>query len=120
MRKVKGFTLIEMLLVIFLIACAATLVSMSVNKGIQDSQGRACSANLNMIQAAKDQFRNDNPGVALSSVDQLTKYLPNGIPSCPAGGVYSHVLDLDNPVTCSLDHGVPGLHNLQQPVSSSQ
>jgi len=114
----KGFTLMEMVLVIFLVACAAALVTMGINKSIKDSQGRACASNLNMIQAAKDEFRNDNPGVALTSADQLAKYLPNGIPNCPSGGSYNNVLDLDNPVTCSLDQGQPGLHNIEQPTAS--
>jgi competence protein ComGC len=117
--KTRGFTLFEALLVIFLIACGAALVAMNINKGLKDSQGRVCSANLNTIQAAKDEFRNDNPGAPLTSVDQLAKYLPNGIPTCPSGGTYNNVLNLDSPVTCSLDQGQPGLHNLQQPTAAA-
>ena len=117
--KTRGFTLLEALLVIFLIACGAAFVAMNLNKGLKDSQGRACSANLNTIQAAKDQFRNDNPGVPLSSVEQLAKYLPNGIPACPSGGTYNNVLNLDSPVTCSLDEGQTGLLNLQQPTAAA-
>jgi prepilin-type N-terminal cleavage/methylation domain-containing protein len=117
--KTRGFTLLEMLLVIFLVACGAVLVAMNLNKGLKDSQGRACAADLEQIQAAKDQFRNDNPGVALTSVSQLAKYLPNGIPACPAGGTYNNVLNLDSQVTCSLDQGQPGLHNLLQPTAAT-
>ena len=117
--RAKGFTLMETVLVICLVACAAALVTMGINKSVKDGQGRACASNLNMIQAAKDEFRNDNPGVALTSADQLAKYLPNGIPSCPSGGSYNNVLDLDNPVTCSLDQGQAGLHNIQQPTTTA-
>ena len=108
-----------MVLVVFMVACACAFVTMGVNKSIKDSQGRACASNLNMIQAAKDEFRNDNPGVNLTSTDQLAKYLPNGIPVCPSGGSYNHILDLDNPVTCSLDQGQPGLHNIEQPTGAA-
>ena len=119
MARAPGFTLLEMVLVVFIAACACTFVTMGINKSIKDSQGRACASNLNMIQAAKDEFGNDNPGVNLTSTDQLAKYLPNGIPVCPSGGSYNHILDLDNPVTCSLDQGQPGLHNIEQPTGAA-
>jgi type II secretory pathway pseudopilin PulG len=119
LARAQGYTLLEMVLVVFMVACACAFVTMGVNKSIKDSQGRACASNLNMIQAAKDEFRNDNPGVNLTSNDQLAKYLPNGIPVCPSGGSYNHVLDLDNPVTCSLDQGQPGLHNIEQPTGAA-
>ena len=41
-----------------------------------DSKGKECAANLATIEGAKDEFSRDNPGVALTSIDQLTPYLP--------------------------------------------
>ena len=110
-----GWTLGEILVVIAIIAVSAFLVTPSILSAVNDSLGRACSTNLNMIEAAKDEFRRDNPGVALTSDQQLAQYLPNGIPVCPAHGTYSNVTNLDAPCTCSLDQGKPGIHNLQPP-----
>jgi Tfp pilus assembly protein PilE len=110
-----GLTIAEVLIVVAIIAMAYFLVTPAILSAVNDSLGRACSTNLNMIESAKDQFRRDNPGVALTSEQQLAQYLPNGIPTCPAHGVYSNITNLNAPVTCSLDQGKPGFHNLQPP-----
>ena len=114
-RKCGGYTFAEVMVVVAIIAVAAFLVTPAIMNAVNDSLGRACSTNLHMIEAAKDQFRRDNPGVPLTSEQQLAQYLPNGIPTCPAHGAYSNTASLDTPVTCSLDQGKPGLHNLQPP-----
>ena len=101
-RIEPGFTLIETLLVLVVFAVIAASVTLGVTQAINDSKGKECSTNLATIEGAKDEFARDNPGVALTSVDQLKPYLRYGLPTCPAGGTYEHVLDLNQPCTCSL------------------
>jgi prepilin-type N-terminal cleavage/methylation domain-containing protein len=115
-RLEAGFTLIETLLVLLVVAVIAAGVALGVTQAISDSKGKECSANLATIEGAKDEFARDNPGVALTSVDQLKPYLRYGLPTCPAGGTYDHVLDLNHPCTCSLGtDNKPGFHSLAQP-----
>ena len=111
-----GFTLIETLLVLLVVAVIAASVTVGVTQAISDSKGKECSANLATVEGAKDEFARDNPGVALTSVNELKPYLRYGLPTCPAGGTYDHVLDLNHPCTCSLGTAnKPGFHSLAQP-----
>src|ERR1700757_2378473 len=115
-RLEAGFTLIETLLVLLVVAVIAASVTVGVTQAISDSKGKECSANLATVEGAKDEFARDNPGVALTSVDQLKPYLRYGVPTCPAGGTYDHVLDLNHPCTCSLGTAnKPGFHSLAHP-----
>jgi prepilin-type N-terminal cleavage/methylation domain-containing protein len=115
-RPEAGFTLIETLVVLLICAGVAAGLTLGVTQAINDSKGRECSANLATIEGAKDEFTRDNPGVVLTSVDQLKPYLRYGLPTCPSGGTYDHVLDLTQRCACSLgtDHKA-GFHNLAQP-----
>ena len=111
-----AFTLLETLVVVVICAIAAAGISLGVSHAINDSKGRECSANLATIEGAKDEFSRDNPGVALTSLDQLKPYLRYGVPTCPAGGTYANVLDLNARCTCSLGtDNKPGFHTLAKP-----
>ena len=115
-RCKSGFTLIETLVVLLICAGIAAGLTLGVTQAINDSKGRECSTNLATIEGAKDEFGRDNPGVPLSSLDQLKPYLRYGLPTCPAGGAYDHVLDLNQRCVCSLGtDNKPGFHNLAQP-----
>ena len=115
-RFEPAFTLIETLLVLLVLAVIAASVTLGVTQAINDSKGRECAVNLATIEGAKDEFARDNPGVALTSVDQLKPYLRYGLPTCPAGGTYDNILDLNQRCTCSLGtDSKPGYHSLAQP-----
>ena len=114
-KSKRAFTLLEILVVLVMCALVAGGISIGVTQAITDSKGRQCAANLATIEAAKDEFSRDNPGVALTSIDQLKPYLRYGVPTCPAGGTYSNILNLNQSVTCSLATGTPGFHSLAAP-----
>jgi prepilin-type N-terminal cleavage/methylation domain-containing protein len=112
----RGFTLLEILVVLVICAFAAAAICLGVTQAISDSKGRECAANLATIEGAKDEFSRDNPGVALTTLDQLKPYLRYGIPTCPAGGTYANILNSNQPCACSLGNtGKPGFHSLAQP-----
>jgi prepilin-type N-terminal cleavage/methylation domain-containing protein len=115
-NSTEGFTLLETLVVLMICAVVAAGITTGVTQAITDSKGRECAANLATIEGAKDEFSRDNPGVALTSVDQLMPYLRYGLPTCPAGGTYTNVLDLNARCTCSVGTNTkPGFHSLAQP-----
>ena len=106
----------ETLIVLVIVSVVAAGITLGVTQAISDSKGRQCSTNLAIIEGAKDEFARDHPGVPLTSVDQLLPYLRYGLPACPAGGTYEHILDLNQRCTCSLGtDGKPGFHSLAQP-----
>jgi hypothetical protein len=98
----RGWGLFEILLAIVLSAMITGVVAMGARQALDSANGHDCSKDLALIEAAKDEFTRDNPGVPLTSPAQLAAYLKYGMPSCPAGGTYSHVLDLTQKTTCSL------------------
>jgi type II secretory pathway pseudopilin PulG len=111
-----AFTLFETLAVLAIFASVAAGICLGVTQAMSDSKGRECAANLATIEGAKDEFSRDNPGVALTSLDQLKPYLKYGVPTCPAGGTYENILNAGQPCTCSLGSASkPGFHSLAQP-----
>lgn len=98
----QGWGLFETLLAIVVSVIITGIVAMGARQALDNANARDCSKNLALIEAAKDEFTRDNPGVPLTSESQLAKYLKYGIPVCPSGGTYAHVLDLTRNATCSL------------------
>jgi len=98
----QGWGLFEILLAIVLSAIITGVVAMGARQALDSANGRDCSKNLALIEAAKDEFTRDNPGVPLTSESQLAKYLKYGVPTCPSGGIYDHLLDLTQKTTCTL------------------
>jgi prepilin-type N-terminal cleavage/methylation domain-containing protein len=115
-KSKRAFTLMETLIVLAIVSIVAAGITVGVTQAVSDSKGRQCATNLAIIEGAKDEFSRDHPGVPLTSVDQLLPYLRYGLPTCPAGGTYEHILDLNQRCTCSLGtDGKPGFHSLAQP-----
>jgi type II secretory pathway pseudopilin PulG len=111
-----AFTLLETVAVLAICAFVAAGVCLGVTQAMTDSKGRECAANLATIEGAKDEFSRDNPGVALTSLDQLKPYLKYGVLTCPAGGTYENILNAGEQCTCSLGTASkPGFHSLAQP-----
>src|ERR1700722_16520592 len=98
----QGWGLFEALVAIALSVILTGVVAMGARQALDSANAHDCSKNLALIEAAKDEFTRDNPGVPLTRESQLAKYLKYGIPTCPSGGAYSHVLDLTSKTTCSL------------------
>jgi type II secretory pathway pseudopilin PulG len=118
-KRKKGtaaFTLLETVAVLAICAFVAAGVCLGVTQAMTDSKGRECAANLATIEGAKDEFSRDNPGVALTSLDQLKPYLKYGVPTCPAGGTYENILNAGEQCRCSLGTpNKPGFHSLARP-----
>ena len=98
----QGWGLFEILLAVVLTAIISGVVAMGARQALDSANARDCSKNLALIEAAKDEFSRDNPGVPLTSESQLAEYLKYGIPTCRSGGTYAHVIDLTQKANCSL------------------
>jgi hypothetical protein len=98
----QGWGLFEILLAVVLAAIISGVVAMGARQALDSANARDCSKNLALIEAAKDEFSRDNPGVPLTNESQLASYLKYGLPTCPSGGTYAHVIDLTQKATCSL------------------
>ena len=107
----SGWTLIEIMLVVFLIGMLAAIMIPNMIHARNTSDEKACINNLRQINASAQTWAADNNKQSSDSytLDDIKDYLQRDrIPQCPGGGQYGPTFTVGQPATCS----VPG-HVLQ-------
>jgi len=120
----KGFTLVEIMIVVAIIGIVIAIAVPGFIRARRVSQARACQANLQRIDGAKEQWAMDNredTGTTvefddLMDVDDAVEepYLRDE-PSCPAGGDYD-VEAVGTAPTCDADEPGHYLEAADEPV----
>ena len=120
LRSTPGFTLVEIMIVIAIVALLCAIVIPNLLKASSRSQATTCINNLRQIDTAVQQFSVEagkHVGDTISLSTDLTPYIrlnkQGVIPPCPASGSYDLGIVGTNPsVTCSLSTFNPP-HQLQ-------
>lgn len=85
MKKEKGFTLIEMMIVLLVISILViiTIPNMTKHQGVIRSKG--CDAYINMVTAQMEAYKMENETISAPTIDELLTegYIPNK--ECPNG-----------------------------------
>ena len=111
-KRVKAFTLLEVLIVLAIIGIIVSIAAYTWFRQREISRGRACQENLTKISDAKEQYAmefNVPNGAAIVWPDDLLRpgsassgqgYMKKS-PTCPASGIYTpNVIGTDP--TCSI------------------
>jgi len=109
-RRQSGFTMIELLIVIIIIGILAAIATAAYAKQRGQAKTAACRADMRQIEVAEKSYIIVD-GSASSSMQALVdEHLLEGVPHCPAGGVYSWVSNIDGDVelSCSIHGSVSG------------
>lgn len=100
--SVKGFTLVEVMVVVAIIALLIAIAVPNFIKIRSNAQTKTCVANLGQIESAKQIWGLENQkitGDGTLESDLVPTYIKKA-PACPSGGVYDYKPIGQNP-TCT-------------------
>lgn len=108
-RRERGFTLVEIMIVVLIIGILLAIAVPSFMNARERSRANACRSNLRQIQAAKEQWAmaNNQGGTATPGWGDLTPDFIQQQPTCPSGGTYT-IGNMGTNPTCSIG----GQHSL--------
>lgn len=92
MKKRKGFTLIELMIVVAIIAILAAILIPNFLRARAQAQLSGCEGNLKNIATALEMYATDNGGAYPANItDNLfVGIYTRVIPTCPTGSVYTY------------------------------
>jgi len=101
-RKSKGFTLVEIMIVVLIIGILLAIAVPNFIKARENSRIRTCIANLRQIEAAKEQWAMENKkGSTTPTTANLSPDYMKSFPTCPSGAVAYTIGQVDANPTCS-------------------
>jgi prepilin-type N-terminal cleavage/methylation domain-containing protein len=120
-RGLGGFTLVEIMVVVAIIALLAAITIPNLLRAGAKSQANACINNLRQIDTAMQEFaleQGKTTGASINYPADLTPYIrlntAGNIPPCPVGGVYTvNVVGYFPSAFCSLGTTITPAHMFQ-------
>jgi prepilin-type N-terminal cleavage/methylation domain-containing protein len=97
MRSKKGFTLVELLVVVLILGALAAIAVPRIIGGATNAKINACKTNVDLINSQIELYYANNSDWP-DSLNDLTSdpnnnYFPDGLPECPFETAYSYDTD---------------------------
>ena len=102
MKNKKGFTLVELMVVVVILGILVAIAIPIYNNVTDDAKQKACDSNVKAIQAAVSMYQTANSGALPKQLEDLVPKYIEAIPKCPvndAENTYS--IDKNGIVKCS-------------------
>ncbi len=108
MKASKGFTLVEIMIVVAIIGLLAAIAIPSFVKSRNQTRMNACINNLRQIDSAKEQWALETNTSEGQAVDEtaVNEYMKK-VPVCPAGGTYTYGAVGTDPACDQAGHALP-------------
>ena len=92
MRRKKGFTLVELMIVVLILGALAAIAVPRIIGGATNARINACRTNVDLINSQIELYRANEDAwpTTLSDVVDDPNYFPDGAPECPFGTTYSY------------------------------
>lgn len=117
MKNQKGFTLVELMVVVVIIGILVAIAVPVYNNITTTAKEKACEANIRTIQGAVQIIRMENAGVNLAGkLDEqhvlMDSNLFSELPTCPSGGELYYNIQVDNDGTITI--ACPNGHHIRK------
>jgi len=88
----KGFTLVELMVVVLILGALAAIAIPRITAGAHTAKVNACKTNVDLINSQIELYYANNGAwpSKLSDVTENTDYFPDGAPTCPFGTAYNY------------------------------
>lgn len=101
MRSKKGFTLVELMVVVIILGILVAIAIPIYNNVTGDAQKKACAANERTLEGAVAMYQAANDGAMPGDLDVLKeKGFIEAVPTCPVDGSFKYTLNSDGTVSC--------------------
>lgn len=104
LKKMRGFTLIEVLLVVIILGLLAAIILPRFTTSSASAKSKACKMNIHDINVVwEEQHSEDGTWDSLATLLADTDRFPDGAPTCPWATAYADS-NTDHRVDFSLTH----------------
>lgn len=100
MRSKKGFTLVELMVVVIILGILVAIAIPIYNDVTGDAQKKACAANEKTLEGAVGMYLAANGGKMPPSLNDLVPDFIEAVPTCPVDRTSGYTLNSDGTVSC--------------------